>query len=131
MDTPAHNKQRPTESELEILRILWKLESATVKEVHEMLAATKNTGYTTTLKTMQIMKDKGLLYRDTASRQHIYKPAVTQEQTQKDFLGKMIDGLFSGSASRLVIGALNNKQISPDELQEIKDYLEQFENKKK
>lgn len=121
-------KYLPTNSELEILQILWEQGSATVREVFEKLKPERETGYTTTLKTMQIMLEKGILSRDTSSRTHIYSPLVTREKTQEHFLNKMIDGLFSGSASRLVIGALDNKKMSDDEIVEIQEYLKQFES---
>jgi BlaI family transcriptional regulator, penicillinase repressor len=123
-------KYSPTESELEILHIMWEKGSATVREVHEEIEKTKDTGYTTTLKLMQIMADKGLLGRETTTRTHVYKPLLSREKTQDSFLNKMLNGLFKGSASRLVIGALDQKEISPDEILEIKQYLSQFENKK-
>ncbi len=122
-------KNRPTESELEILQVLWNKESATVREVHEVLENLRDIGYTTTLKTMQIMTEKGLLSRDTSSRQHIYFPLVSREECQQVFINKMVDGLFNGSASRMVMGALDNKKLSSEELSEIRDYLNQFENK--
>ena len=123
--SPTH---RPTESELEILQVLWTKESATVREVHEVLEQQRDIGYTTTLKTMQIMTDKGLLSRDTSSRQHIYFPQVSREECQQVFINKMVDGLFNGSAGRLVMGALDNKKLSSQDIQEIRDYLNQFEN---
>ena len=123
-------KNRPTESELEILQILWNKESATVREVHEVLEQQRDIGYTTTLKTMQIMTDKGLLSRDTSSRQHIYFPLVSREECQQVFINKMVDGLFNGSAGRMVMGALDNKRLSNEEISEIRDYLNQFENNK-
>ena len=94
-----HN--RPTESELEILQVLWNKESATVRTVHEELSKTKDSGYTTTLKLMQIMFEKGLVTRDDRNKTHIYQPAVTREKTQKQFLNKMIDTLFAGSPASL------------------------------
>lgn len=120
---------QPTESELEILQVLWEKKAATVRQVHEVLEKTKDIGYTTTLKTMQIMTDKGMLSRDTSSRTHIYMPLVSREQTQQQFLGKMIHGLFKGSTSRLVIGALDNDEVSGEEIKKIRDYLKQFEHK--
>ncbi len=120
---------KPTESELEILQVLWDKSEATVREVHEVLEKSKDIGYTTTLKTMQIMTDKGMLSRDKSSRTHIYIPLVSREQTQQQFLGKMVHGLFKGSTSRLVIGALDNEEISGEEIEKIRDYLKQFENK--
>lgn len=120
-------KYQPTESELEILQILWEKGPSTVREVHEVMEKVRNIGYTTTLKTMQIMTEKSLLERDTSNRTHIYNPLISQENTQNQFLNKMIDGLFNGSASRMVIGALNQETISAKDLDEIKEYLKQFE----
>jgi BlaI family transcriptional regulator, penicillinase repressor len=114
---------KPTESELEILGVLWKKDIASVRDVHEELAKTKDVGYTTTLKLMQIMHDKGLVKRDQTSKTHYYQAAVSQRQTQKKLLGKMIDGLFGGSASQLVIQALGNYKASETELAEIQELL--------
>jgi len=119
--------QQPTASELKILQVLWDHGPASVKLVHEHLAQEKDTGYTTTLKTMQIMMEKGMLSRDASQRKHIYHPEVSREQAQQQTLGKMVKNLFQGSTSKLVIGALDNKPLSKDELNEIKAYLEQFE----
>ena len=121
-------KYQPTESELEILQILWAKQEATVREVHEVLEKVKDTRYTTTLKTMQNMTEKGLLERDTQTRTHIYKPLLSREKTQETFLTKMLNGLFKGSESNLVLGALSNKKISAKELEEIKKYLKKFED---
>lgn len=114
---------KPTESELEILRVLWEKENATVREVHEVLAASKDVGYTTTLKLMQIMHEKGLVSRDDSSKTHIYQPIVSREKTQKHLVGKMIDNLFSGSPAQLVMQALGNHKTSKDELEEIQQLL--------
>ncbi len=124
-----NKKYNPTESELEIMQILWEKKEATVREIHQVLEMVKDTGYTTTLKTMQNMTEKGLLARDTKTRTHIYRPLLSREKTQKSFLNKMLNGLFKGSESSLVMGALSQKELSAEELQEIKNYLEQFENK--
>jgi BlaI family transcriptional regulator, penicillinase repressor len=121
-------KYHPTESELEILQVLWEKGDATVRDVFEILEKGRDIGYTTTLKTMQIMTEKGMLGRDTTSRTHIYTPLVSREGTQKQFLNKMIDGLYKGSAGRLVIGALGHKRLSPEDIREIQDYLKQFED---
>ena len=114
---------KPTESELEILKILWNKETATVREVHAELSKTKESGYTTTLKLMQIMFEKGLVTRDSSSKTHIYQPAVTKEKTQTLFLNRMIDSLFSGSSAQLVMQALGNHKASKEELEEIKNFL--------
>ena len=117
---------KPTESELEILQILWSRESATVREVHEMLARTKDVGYTTTLKLMQIMHEKGIVKRDDSMRTHVYQAAVNKEKTQRHLLSKMIDNLFGGSPTQLVIQALGdvNQKASPEELEKIQALLD-------
>ncbi len=114
---------KPTESELEILQILWKKGLATVREVHEELAHIKNAGYTTTLKLMQIMNEKGLVKRDDSIRTHVYQAAVNKERTQRHLLSKMIDSLFGGSSTQLVIQALGETKASPDELEKIQALL--------
>jgi BlaI family transcriptional regulator, penicillinase repressor len=119
---------KPTESELEILQILWSKGLATVREVHEDLASTKDVGYTTTLKLMQIMHEKGLVKRDDSMRTHIYQAAVNKEKTQKHLLGKMIDNLFGGSPTQLVIQALGEHKTSPEELQKIQALLDELKN---
>jgi len=114
---------KPTEGELEILQVLWERKSATVRDVHEELLKVKEAGYTTTLKLMQIMFEKGLVTRDSSSKTHIYQPAVSKEKTQNLFLNKMIDSLFSGSSAQLVMQALGNHKTSKKELEEIRNYL--------
>ncbi|OQP62714.1 transcriptional regulator [Niastella vici] len=115
---------KPTESELEILQILWKKGNASVREVHEELLATKEAGYTTTLKLMQIMHEKGLVKRDDSIKTHIYQAAVSKEKTQKHLLNKMIDTLFGGSPGELVMQALGNHKASAEELEEIQKILD-------
>ncbi len=117
-------KLKPTESELEILTILWDRENATVREVHEELSKNKDSGYTTTLKLLQIMFEKGLVTRDDSNKTHIYQPAVTRQKTQKQFLDKMINSLFAGSSTQLVLQALGNQKATKDELEEIQKYLD-------
>ena len=117
---------KPTESELEILQILWTRGLATVREVHEQLSATKDVGYTTTLKLMQIMHEKGLVKRDDSMRTHIYQAAVNKEKTQRHLLGKMIDNLFGGSPTQLVIQALGESKASPEELDKIQAMLNEL-----
>ena len=114
---------KPTESELEILQILWTKGLATVREVHEVLSKTKDAGYTTTLKLMQIMNEKGLVKRDDSMRTHIYQASVNKEKTQKHLLGKMIDSLFGGNTTQLVMQALGEHKASPAELQKIQELL--------
>ena len=117
---------KPTESELEILQILWQRGLATVREVHEELAKTKDVGYTTTLKLMQIMNEKGIVRRDDSMRTHVYQAAVNKEKTQKHLLNKMIDSLFGGSPTQLVIQALgdDNHKASREELEKIQALLD-------
>ena len=116
---------KPTESELEILQILWQRGIATVREVHEELAQLKDVGYTTTLKLMQIMHEKGLVKRDESMRTHIYQAAVNKEKTQKHLLNKMIDSLFGGSSTQLVLQALGNNEgkASAEEIEQIQMLL--------
>ena len=114
---------KPTESELEILQVLWDRDLASVREVHEELAKSKDVGYTTTLKLMQIMHEKGLVKRDDSFKTHIYQAAVSKEKTQKHLLGKMINSLFGGSPTELVLQALGNHKASPEELEEIQQLL--------
>ncbi|MEY3539898.1 MAG: hypothetical protein RL188_1315 [Bacteroidota bacterium] len=120
---------KPTESELEILSILWEKENATVRDVHEVVQQTKEVGYTTTLKLMQIMHEKGLVTRDASSKTHIYTPSFGKLAAQEQYLGKMIKTLFSGSTSALVLQALGNHQTSVDDLEAIKALIKQIENK--
>ncbi len=115
---------KPTESELEILRILWERGEATVRDVHEELSKTKDAGYTTTLKLMQIMHEKGLVKRDESSKTHKYTPLISREKTQKQFMGKMIDTLFQGSSTQLVMQALGNHKTSKEELDEIQKLID-------
>lgn len=115
---------KPTESELEILQVLWDKGEATVREVHEELAKSKDVGYTTALKLLQIMFEKGLVTRDDSAKSHIYRPAVTREKTQKQLVGKMIDTLFAGSPGQLVMQALGNHNASKEELDEIQRLLD-------
>jgi predicted transcriptional regulator len=117
---------KPTESELEILQVLWEKEPTTVRDVHETLAAIKDAGYTTTLKLMQIMHEKGLVTRDDSNKTHIYRSNVSKEKTQQQLVGKMITNLFGGSASQMVMQALGNKKPSQKELEEIQNLLDQL-----
>lgn len=119
---------KPTESELEILRVLWTKTTASVRDVHEELAKTKDVGYTTTLKLMQIMHEKGLVKRDDSIKTHIYQANVSREKTQKLMLGKMIDTLFGGSPTELVMQALGNHKASDVELEEIQKLINNLKN---
>jgi BlaI family penicillinase repressor len=115
---------KPTESELEILQILWQKGQATVREVHEELSATKEAGYTTTLKLMQIMNEKGIVKRDDSSKTHVYQALLNKEKTQQHIVGKMMNTLFDGSASQLVMRALGSSTPSKTEIDEIQRILD-------
>ncbi|RZL69466.1 MAG: BlaI/MecI/CopY family transcriptional regulator, partial [Pedobacter sp.] len=115
----SNNNIKPTEGEMEILQVLWQKGLCTVREVHEALDK-KDSGYTTTLKLMQIMHEKGMVERDTNQKTHIYKAVVNQDKTEKQLVNKMIDNVFNGSAARLVMQALGNHSASADEIEEIK-----------
>jgi BlaI family transcriptional regulator, penicillinase repressor len=118
---------KPTEKELEILQILWIKGPAAVKDVHEAMGGEDNNGYTTILKLLQIMHEKGLVTRQKSGKLHLYEAVHSQENTQQQILNKMIDTVFQGSAMQLVMSALGNKKSSKEELLEIKKYLEKLE----
>lgn len=120
-----------TESELEILQVLWDKGPSTVRDVHEELLKNKDAGYTTTLKLMQIMHEKGLVSRNTSSKTHVYTATATKKETQKSALNKIIDTVFTGSTADLVIQALGSHRASKDEIDAIKKFLNQFENPEK
>lgn len=124
-------KIKPTESELEILQILWEKGPSTVREVHEILAATKESRYTTTLKFLQIMHEKGLVRRDTTARSHVYEAAVSRDSTRKLLVDRMIHSLFGGSSSSLVMQALGHHKASAAELKAIRKYLKELEQGKR
>lgn len=121
------NKLKPTEGELEILQILWAKGASSVREVNAILNEIREVGYTTTLKIMQIMADKGLVKRNTESRTHIYEASINEEATQKQLLQKFVDSTFRGSAMKMVVQALGNHEASKDELEEIKALIEKME----
>lgn len=118
---------KPTESELEILNIIWDKGKATVRAVHEVLEAQKQSGYTTTLKLMQIMFEKGLLEREASGKSHVYTATIRREDAQGQLLQRLIDNVFSGSASQLVLQALGHHRSSPEELEQIRKYLKTLE----
>ncbi len=123
---------RPTRSELAILQVLWEQGPATVRQVHEVLETTrgeKGTGYTTTLKLMQIMAEKGLVTRDESSRTHVYAARMPQQQTQRQLVGDLIAKAFGGSAAKLVMHALSTHPASKEELAEIRRLIEQEKGK--
>lgn len=122
---------RPTDAELAILRVLWRRGASTVKDVHEELARRFPAAYTTTLKQLQIMTDKGLVTRDESQRAHLYTARLPEEQTQSQLVGDLLDRAFEGSASRLVMRALASRPASAEELSEIRRLLDQLEGEEK
>jgi len=121
-----HKNSRPTDRELTILQILWDNGPSTVRRVNETMNKDEVTGYTTTLKLMQIMTEKGLLHRDDSQFKHIFKPAITEEKTQKQLVGDLLERAFSGSAEKLVMRALSAKKVSDKELAGIRKMLDEF-----
>jgi BlaI family penicillinase repressor len=119
--------QGPTEKELAILKVLWNKGPSTVRQVNDEINKEQETGYTTTLKLMQIMTDKGLLVRDDSEFKHIYKPAVSEEKTQNQIVGDLLEKVFAGSAEQLVMRALSAKQVSAEELKNIRRLLDKME----
>jgi len=118
---------KPTDAELAILRVLWQRGPSTVKEVQKVLEATRRTGYTTVLKFMQIMVEKGLLIRDESPFAHVYQARIPQEHTERTLVADLLDRAFDGSTSRLVLRALAAKRASPEELAEIRRILKRHE----
>lgn len=121
------NAPKPTEAELAILSVLWKRGSATVREVFEDLKDQRAVGYTTVLKMLQIMIEKGLVLRDETQRSHIYRSAIGEEQTQRQLVRDLLTRAFGGSARKLVMQALAAKKASPEELREIRKLLDEME----
>jgi BlaI family penicillinase repressor len=117
----------PSDAEFGILTVLWQRGPGTVREVHEVLA--KDTGYTSTLKQMQLMHEKGLLSRSERFKSHIYEPALTREEAQARFAGDLMHRVFEGSVRNLVLGALTAERASAKDLEEIRRILDRFENR--
>jgi BlaI family transcriptional regulator, penicillinase repressor len=116
---------RPTDAELAILRVLWERGPSTVRQVHEVLVArVGQTAYTTALKLLQIMTEKGLVRRDDTGRTHVFAPRLSEEQTQRQLVRDLLDRAFGGSASKLVMQALNARRATPEELGEIRKLIE-------
>jgi len=118
---------KPTDKELEILHVLWEKGAASVRDVHEALGGEKTNGYTTILKLMQIMHEKGIVTRQKRGKLHLYTAVHSEERTRSQILDKFIDKVFKGSAAQLVISALGNQKSSPQELDAIRKYLEKLE----
>jgi predicted transcriptional regulator len=125
--SPNQQLPRPTDAELEILTVLWSRGATTVREVHEIIAARKPTQYTTVLKMLQIMAEKGLVRRDEKQRAHIYEAARPREWTQKQLAGDLLRRAFDGSAQSLLVGALSAKKASKAELAELRKWLDEYE----
>lgn len=122
-------KNKPTESELEVLALIWQHGPMSVRQVHDEITRDRQVGYTTTLKIMQIMLEKGLLSRQKAGKTHIYSNAVDQEKTQNGLLAKMVTTVFQGSTKDLVMQALGNASPSKEELTEIRNFLDELNKK--
>jgi predicted transcriptional regulator len=120
---------KPTAAELEILSVIWELEAATVREVHEIINARKPTGYTTVLKMLQIMDEKGLVERDKTNRAHVYRAKTKQKETGKQMLSDVLEKVFGGSALRLVQQVLETETTTKDELREIRRMIQEAEKK--
>src|SRR5919109_4216309 len=118
---------RPTEAELAILRVLWEQGPSTVRQVHETLSGDRPTGYTTTLKLLQIMTEKGLVRRDDRDRTHVFTARASEDQTQRQLTKDLLDRAFGGSAAKLVMHALSSRQASAEELSQIRRLLDDYE----
>jgi BlaI family transcriptional regulator, penicillinase repressor len=128
--TPRTPVPRPTDAELAILRILWDRGPSTVRQVHDVLGRERPTAYTTALKLLQIMTEKGLVERDERDRTHVYRARLSEEQTQRQLVRDLVDRAFGGSASKLVMQALASRRASPDELREIRRAIDSARQEK-
>ena len=126
---PKRNLPRPTDAELAILRVLWERGASTVREVQEALHHSRGTGYTTSLKLLQIMTEKGLVRRNDSARTHVYEAAVPEDETQRQLVGDLLERAFGGSAQQLVVQALSAKRASREELVEIRRLLDEMERR--
>ncbi|MEQ6117946.1 BlaI/MecI/CopY family transcriptional regulator [Reichenbachiella sp. MALMAid0571] len=125
------NIQKPSEAELEILQALWEYEPCSVRAVHEQLVKKKDVGYTTTLKQMQRMLEKSLIKRDGTGKSHVYSANISQSDIKASFFDKVLDGVFQGSAMDLVMHALGRGKTSPEELAELRSFLDKMEGGEK
>ncbi|MCX8472544.1 MAG: BlaI/MecI/CopY family transcriptional regulator [Sediminibacterium sp.] len=123
--------QKPTEKELEILDILWQLQKATVREIHDELSKVKQVGYTTVLKFMQILTEKGMVVpqKNPHQKQYSYQAVYSRSDVQENYISNIIKNLFQGSASNLVLNAIGNSQINEAELEKIKEFIKNLEHK--
>ena len=120
-------KPRPTDAELSILGVLWKLGASTVRQVHEAIPVAQRRGYTTTLKLMQIMAEKGLVDRDESSRSHVYTAETTRDRTESQLVSDLIRKAFDGSAARLAMRAMSERAATPDEIAQMRRMLDELE----
>jgi BlaI family transcriptional regulator, penicillinase repressor len=123
--------QKPTASELEILRILWSRGPSTVREVYESLSETKDLGYTTVLKLLQIMTTKGTVRRNETQRAHVYEAGIPAEQTKRQLAGDILQKVFEGSASQLMMHALAGRRASREEIEEMRRLLDEYERNRR
>lgn len=123
-------QKKPTDSELEILQLLWQHGPSSVRDVHTALSGSRPVVYTTTLKTMQVMAEKGFLERDTSRRTHLYSAVVKEEHIQANLLDKFVNTVFRGSPLKLAVRALGHRQAKQGDLEELKKIIEELENKK-
>lgn len=128
---PKREPPRPTDAELEILKVIWRRGPSTVREVFDALSGTRGTGYTTVLKLMQIMAEKGLVTRDETARAHRYEAAHEEGETQSRLVGDLVRKAFDGSARNLVLHALSAERASKEELSEIRQMLDELERRKR
>jgi BlaI family penicillinase repressor len=126
----SRNVPKPTDAELAILRVLWERGPSTVRQVHELVARDRPAAYTTALKLLQIMTEKGLVDRDERERTHIYRARLSEEQTQRQLVRDLLDRAFGGSASKLVMQALATRRASADELREIRKAIDAAKNER-
>jgi BlaI family transcriptional regulator, penicillinase repressor len=124
MKSKAHSK--PTDAQLEVLKILWDRGPLTVRQVHEEFLRVKQSQYTTTLKIMQVMTDRGLVARDERERSHVYRPLIPREEAQRQLASDLMNRVFAGSAQRLLVSALDAKRASLKEVNELRDFIEQY-----
>jgi predicted transcriptional regulator len=127
-DPKVHEPRRPTESELSILRVLWERGPLSVRDVQGVINAERTTGYTTVLKLMQIMTEKGLVARDESVRPQIYRPTYSQEHTQRQLVGDLLHRAFGGSVRTLVLQAVSSKKSTPEEIAAIEALLDRVES---
>lgn len=121
-----HKETKPTDGEMEILQVLWSKKKATVRDVYEIISEKKECGYTTTLKLMQIMFDKKLVKRNESAKTHIYEARISKESMQKNLIDRMVDNVFQGSATGLVLQALGSAKPSSEELSKIQELLDKL-----